>query len=64
MRATGAEAVLSRKVVSDDLIREASQVASKKARPLFDIRASAEYRKEMVKVLTRRAVKQAWEKAR
>lgn len=64
IRATGAEAVLSRKAVNDELIREAARVASEEARPISDIRASTEYRREMVRVLTRRAVKQAFEKSK
>jgi carbon-monoxide dehydrogenase medium subunit len=63
-RATKAEAVLNQKVAKDELIEETAQVASEEARPISDIRASAEYRREIVRVLTRRAVKQAWEKAR
>ena len=59
LRATGAEAVLRGQELSDNLIEEAARVASEEARPISDIRASAEYRRELVRVLTRRAVKQA-----
>jgi len=59
LRATGAEAVLRGQELSDDLIEEAARVASGEARPISDIRASAEYRRELVRVLTQRAVKQA-----
>jgi len=64
IRATGAEAVLRRKVINDELIEQAAHVASEEARPISDIRASAEYRKEIVRVLTRRVVEQAWGKTR
>ena len=40
------------------LIEKAAQTASEEARPITDVRASAEYRKEMVNVFTRRAIMQ------
>ncbi len=36
-----------------------AQIAAEESRPIDDHRASAEYRKEMVKTLTRRAIQQA-----
>lgn len=64
IRATRAETVLRHQVVDDNLIGEAARAASEEARPISDIRASAEYRRELVKILTRRAVKQAYEKTK
>ena len=58
MRAKRAEEILRGKRVGGALIEEASRVASGEAQPITDVRASAEYRREMVKVLTRRALKQ------
>lgn len=59
IRARKAEEVLEGKEINDDLINQASQAASDEACPISDVRASAEYRTEMVKVFTKRAVKQA-----
>jgi carbon-monoxide dehydrogenase medium subunit len=63
IRASKAEQVLKGKAPADSLIKEAAKKAAGEARPISDIRSSLEYRKEMVEVLTRKAVKQAWEKA-
>jgi carbon-monoxide dehydrogenase medium subunit len=58
-RATGAEVVLRGQHLDNELIGEAARVASEEAQPISDIRASADYRRELVRVLTARAVKQA-----
>jgi CO/xanthine dehydrogenase FAD-binding subunit len=59
IRAKKAEAILKGHNFSDELIEKAAQAAAGQSKPIDDHRASAEYRKEMVKVLTRRAIKQA-----
>jgi carbon-monoxide dehydrogenase medium subunit len=56
VRARGAEAVLEGKKISGDLIEEAGAAAVESATPITDVRGSAEYRKELVKVLTRRTL--------
>ncbi|MFB0557330.1 MAG: xanthine dehydrogenase family protein subunit M [Dehalococcoidia bacterium] len=56
MRAEKAEYLLIGKKLSDGLVNSAAQIASEESQPIDDHRASAEYRKEMVKVLTRRAL--------
>ena len=56
-----AEAVLKGKVLTNQTISEAAAIAAETAKPIFDVRGSAEYRKELVKVLTSRALKQAWD---
>lgn len=60
-RAKKAEKVLKNKIVTDFLIEEAAQAASQEASPISDLRASADYRREMVKVMVRRAIKGALE---
>ena len=59
LRAKKAEEILRGKKIDDSSIEICSQAASDEARPISDVRASAEYRKEMVIVFTRRALKQA-----
>ncbi|MDI6764047.1 MAG: xanthine dehydrogenase family protein subunit M [Thermodesulfobacteriota bacterium] len=53
------EMVLEGKPVDEDMILQAAGLAQKECQPISDIRASAEYRKEMVKVLVERAIKAA-----
>ena len=62
MRAKKAEETLRGKELDDDLIENAAQLASKESEPIDDIRSSAEYRREMVRVLTRRAIHQLLKK--
>lgn len=64
LRARQAEAVLRGKVVSEAVINTAAEAAQAESRPISDVRSSAEYRREMVRVLTARAVRQAVEAAR
>lgn len=61
IRANRAEEVLQGKRVEENLIREAAQTASEEARPLGDIFGSATYRKKMVNVLVKQAIKRALE---
>ncbi|MDA1096562.1 MAG: xanthine dehydrogenase family protein subunit M [Chloroflexi bacterium] len=56
IRAAGAEDVLRGQALTASLIREAGERAVASASPISDVRGSAEYRRELVKVLTRRAV--------
>jgi CO/xanthine dehydrogenase FAD-binding subunit len=58
-RAKKAEAILKGQKFTDALIEKAAKTAAAEARPIDDHRASAEYRRDMVEVLVRRAVKQA-----
>jgi aerobic carbon-monoxide dehydrogenase medium subunit len=63
MRAPRAESALRGQALTEPLIAEASRIASEEARPIDDVRSSAEYRREMVSILTRRGLKQALERA-
>jgi carbon-monoxide dehydrogenase medium subunit len=58
-RAKRAEKILSGKVIEDQLIRQAGEVAAAECAPITDIRASKEYRIELVKELTYRAIKES-----
>ncbi|OGO25382.1 MAG: hypothetical protein A2144_09505 [Chloroflexi bacterium RBG_16_50_9] len=64
IRARQAEEILKGKKPDAKLLEEAGKMASTEARPIDDIRASADYRRKLVKVLVKRAVKQAIEQAR
>ncbi len=64
MRAKKAEAVLKGKKITDNLLKEAGEVASTEAEPISDIYASAEYRRELVKVLVARVAKEASARAK
>jgi len=61
-RATMAEEILVGKRLDDALLEQIGQKASEQAEPLSDIHASEEYRRQLVKILTKRMVKKAWEK--
>ena len=62
MRAKEAESVLRGQKVSQELIDKAGKAAAAESRPINDIRGSAEYRRNLVDVLTRRSMKAAIEK--
>ena len=61
IRAPQAEAILAGRILTEAAIEEAAERAAESARPISDLRGSAEYRREMVKVLTRRTLKRTWE---
>jgi carbon-monoxide dehydrogenase medium subunit len=60
MRAARAEDCLKGRKLDEEAVSRAALLASEDARPISDIRAAAEYRREMVQVITRRALRQAW----
>jgi len=64
VRANKAEGMIKGKKIKDDIIEKASRMAAQEARPITDVRGSAFYRKEAVKVLTTRAIRQALEQAK
>jgi carbon-monoxide dehydrogenase medium subunit len=64
-RATEAEATLRNQPATEETIREAAAAASSEAKPRTSLlRAGKEYRRELIKVLTRRALTQAVQEAR
>ncbi len=56
IRATGAEAWLEGRAVTAEAMAEAARLAVADAKPISDFRASAEYRRDLIAVLTRRAL--------
>ena len=56
MRARKTEAFLEGRTISPEAMREAGSIAAAECRPISDFRASAGYRRELVAVLTRRAL--------
>lgn len=55
---------LAGKAISDDAIEEAARLAQAAATPITDMRGTAEYRKHLSAVLTRRALRKAIERAK
>ena len=62
MRAKKAEGILRGNLLDDDLIENAAKMASEESNPIDDIRSSAEYRREIVRVLIKRTIKQSLER--
>jgi carbon-monoxide dehydrogenase medium subunit len=62
IRALKAEEHLNRKTCADEEIDEAAETAARETRPISDLRGSAEYRREVSRVLVKRAVKTALQK--
>lgn len=63
IRAEKAEEILKGKKLEQKTIREAAEAAAEEAKPISDLRSTAEYRREMVSVLVRRAIGQAYKRA-
>lgn len=64
LRARGAEVLLEGRVPDVTVIEAAAERAMRESRPISDLRASAEYRRDMARVAVRRAARAAWERAR
>jgi carbon-monoxide dehydrogenase medium subunit len=64
IRALRAEALLLGEKPGDAVIAAAAQAALEESRPITDVRASADYRRRMVGVLTQRALVEAIKEAR
>lgn len=59
VRATGAEKYLVGQEATEAVFVEAGQIASTECKPITDFRATAEYRTDMVRVYTKRALREA-----
>jgi len=64
VRALAAEAVLVGQPITPALIERAAELAVESARPISDQRGSAEFRRHLVRVLTRRTLTTAFDRAR
>ena len=56
IRAKAAEALLVGQILTDEMLQAVGTAAAQEAKPIDDLRASAEYRQHLVKVLTQRAL--------
>jgi len=63
VHARRAEETLRGKTITEALLRQMGDVAATEVDPMDDNRGSAEYKREMVKVLVRRAAKEALQRA-
>lgn len=64
LRAKKAEAALHGRPMTDEALEEAALLACEEAQPRTSWRATKEFRKELISVLAKRALRQAEEKAR
>ena len=63
IRVREAEELLKGRALTEDLLAQAGAAAARAARPISDVRASAEYRREQCDLMTRRALRQAVQRA-
>ena len=63
VRAKKAEALLRGSIFGPELIAEAAKVASQEAVPIDDVRSTASYRREIVRVLAFDGLQNAWNRA-
>ena len=64
VRARDAEKILRDREITSELIDEVAAVSAEAARPISDVRASAQYRLDMIRVLCRQATQAALARAR
>jgi carbon-monoxide dehydrogenase medium subunit len=64
LKASQTEAFLAGKSLDESTIKEAAELAASESNPIDDIRGSAEYKRDLVRVLTARALKRAIERAK
>lgn len=63
IRAEKAEGFLKGKKLEKDVIKEAANIAGEETKPITDIRSTEDYRRHVSKVLVRRAIQKAQERA-
>jgi len=64
IKAVRAEAYLKGKAPDEAAIKRTAELAAEAAEPSADLRGSVEYKKDLVRVLTARALRKAAERAR
>lgn len=64
LRAHRAESALIGQPLTSELITRAAAIAAEEARPISDVRGSADFRRHLVRVLTQRALSEAGQRAR
>jgi carbon-monoxide dehydrogenase medium subunit len=62
-RAPNAEAAVAGKAATDDVVEAAGRAAAAECDPSADLRGDVDYKRDMVRVLTKRAVRRAIERA-
>jgi carbon-monoxide dehydrogenase medium subunit len=63
LKASQAEAFLTGKALDDSTIKQAAEIAAGESQPIDDIRGSADYKRDLVRVLTTRALNRAFKRA-
>ncbi|MCL4265481.1 MAG: xanthine dehydrogenase family protein subunit M [Anaerolineae bacterium] len=63
VRATGAEQALIGKVITDEVLEAAGQAAAAECDPSPDLRGSVAYKRDLTRVVTKRAIRKAVERA-
>ncbi len=63
MRSRAAEALLTGQVWSEELVAEAAQAAASEIAPIDDLRSTARYRRDVVRVMAADALRVAWQRA-
>ena len=64
IKATKTEAFLTGKTLDQATINEAAEIAASESQPMDDLRGSADYKRDLVRVLTARALTRALERAK
>jgi len=63
MRATGAEAALVGNELTEEVVEAAGQAAAAECDPSADLRGSVEYKRDLTRVLVKRAIRKAADRA-
>ena len=63
VRAPAAEALLRGRIIDEAALADAAEASASAAKPIDDVRASADYRRAMTVVIARRALETAWRRA-